>query len=80
MQKTMGHVLKSNQVEFEGRVQLGLSLPRTNKTKKTTTTAQTQQVRIVESNPEYALIEITCCCGVKTCVKCEYATTEGQVK
>ena len=30
------------------------------------------QVRIVENNNEFAVMEITCSCGAKTRVRCEY--------
>jgi hypothetical protein len=37
-----------------------------------------QQARVVESNSEYAIIEVTCSCGSKTHVQCNYAhLTEG---
>ena len=32
-----------------------------------------QQARIVESNDEYAIIEIVCSCGRKTSVQCNYS-------
>ena len=32
-----------------------------------------QQARIVESNDEYAVIEIVCSCGRKTSVQCNYS-------
>jgi hypothetical protein len=37
-----------------------------------------QQARVVESNSEYAIIEVTCSCGSKTHIQCNYAhLTEG---
>jgi hypothetical protein len=37
-----------------------------------------QQARVVESNSEYAIIEITCSCGSKSHIQCNYAhLTEG---
>jgi hypothetical protein len=35
--------------------------------------SQPQQVRIVESNSEYAIIEVTCSCGSKSYIQCNYA-------
>lgn len=32
-----------------------------------------QQARVVESNSEYAIIEVTCSCGSKTHIQCNYA-------
>jgi len=34
---------------------------------------QAQQARIVESNNEYAIIEIICSCGSKNHIQCNYA-------
>jgi len=36
-----------------------------------------QQARIVESNNEYAIIEIICSCGQKTHVQCNYSSLTG---
>ena len=36
-----------------------------------------RQVRIVESNNEYAIIEVTCSCGSKAFVQCNYAELNG---
>lgn len=77
MQKTVGHVLKSNQVQFEGRLQLTLP-SRGDRMANQAPASSDQQVRIVENNSEYVLMEVTCCCGTKTYVKCEYAGTEIQ--
>ena len=33
----------------------------------------TPQVRIAENTGEHVVLEITCCCGTKSYVKCEYA-------
>lgn len=32
-----------------------------------------QQARVVESNSEYAIIEVTCSCGGKSHIQCNYA-------
>jgi len=34
-------------------------------------------VNIVENQPEFAVIEITCSCGTKTYIRCEYAAAES---
>jgi len=77
MQKTTGHVLKGNEVKLEGRLQLSLTSPRVNQTKNGGSALPAQQVRIVDNNPQYAMIEITCCCGMKTYLKCEYGAAEA---
>jgi hypothetical protein len=70
--KTSGRILKSDDVKFEGQyhldaVQTGSSLPQ-----HRGTTLASPQVRILENHPEYAVIEVTCSCGTRTCLRCEY--------
>jgi hypothetical protein len=37
-----------------------------------------QEARIIESNSEYAIIEVTCSCGAKSHIQCNYAAmTKG---
>lgn len=37
-----------------------------------------QEARIIESNNEYAIIEVTCSCGAKSHIQCNYAAmTKG---
>jgi hypothetical protein len=35
----------------------------------------TQQARIIESNDQHAILELTCSCGCKSRVQCNYGTT-----
>jgi hypothetical protein len=37
--------------------------------------SEPMQARIVESNTDYAIIEVTCSCGQKTHVQCNYVNT-----
>lgn len=73
-------VLKSGQVQVSGtvRLEIGRSAP-----VRTATSSQTddhknadsydvQQARIIESNNEYAIIEIICGCGSKSHIQCNY--------
>ena len=62
----MGRILRSNSVKLEGRFRL--SSPN----EKSAASAPSQ-VRILENHPQFAVIEITCACGAKIHVKCEYA-------
>ncbi|MHC4748205.1 MAG: hypothetical protein ACYS18_12960, partial [Planctomycetota bacterium] len=43
---------------------------------KSTTSVQ-PQARILESRPDFAVIEITCSCGKKTNLRCEYAPDQS---
>ena len=73
MIRTAGRILKSNEVKLEGQFHLdatkdGLDLP-----KQKIAASSAPQVRILENHPEYAVIEVTCSCGTRMSVKCEYA-------
>lgn len=76
-------VVKKNQVQISGSVCLTPSVtagvPRLKPLQSNTTQAdmQTAQVpqeaRIIESNNEYAIIEVICSCGTKSHIQCNYA-------
>lgn len=71
----MPSVLRANQVRFQGPVQLDLdptSKPRPEHP-STPCLPTDGSVRVVENRPEYAVVELTCACGQKTYVRCEYA-------
>ena len=79
MQKAAGHILKGEEVKLEGQFHLDLA-------QTGTTAARPNQnrivhaapnVRIVQNHPEFAIIEVTCSCGTKMNVKCEYADTRA---
>ena len=72
MESSIGNILKSNDVKLEGRfrLDLGQGLPGSANEKKTTLSPA--QVCIVENHPEFAVMEITCGCGLKTHIRCEY--------
>ena len=75
---TAGRILKSNDVKLEGQFHLdvakaGLDLP-----KQQIAASSAPQVRILENHPEYAVLEVTCSCGRKMSLKCEYAGATAQ--
>jgi len=74
MTKTACHILKGEDVKLEGQFHLDMAQagapvqgPKQNRT-----ALSAPQVRIVQNHPEFAVLEITCSCGLKTNVKCEY--------
>ena len=76
MGKTQGRILKSKDVILQGRIQLGM-VQTSHKAAKSQNSALVEpQVRIVEKHSEFAVIEITCSCGTKTHIKCEYTEIE----
>lgn len=77
MLKTGANIIKSSDVKVEGEFQLDIDLPVELPPQCTNQPATTPQVRIVESHPEYALIEFSCACGNKSTIKCQYDRTES---
>ena len=72
MEDLAGRILKGDQVKLEGRFHLDVVQAETDRVKGKNVTSATPQVSIVENHPEFAVIEITCSCGTKTCLRCEY--------
>jgi hypothetical protein len=73
----MGSVLRANQVQFADPLQLSIdpaAMPRNDHSPEP---SPAQRVRIIESNPAYAVIELTCSCGRTTQVRCDYAAAEA---
>ncbi len=77
MINTAGHILKSSEVNLEGRLQLDLISPHHANSKKRHTSSVSPHATIVESKPEFAVIEVTCSCGTKIQLKCEYAPNDS---
>ena len=74
----LGKVLKSTQVLVSGSVRLdiggGMAPVRTATSVQTDTHTSegVQEARIIESNSEYAIIELVCGCGGKSHIQCNY--------
>jgi len=69
-------VLKSDQVLVNGSVRLeigGAHVRTESDTQAHIHTGCPQEARIVESNNEYAIIEVVCSCGAKSHIQCNYA-------
>ena len=78
MATAAGRILKSDEVKLEGRflldvVQAGSDLP-----KQQVAASSAPQVRILENQAEYAVIEVTCSCGTRMSIKCEYSGAAAQ--
>ena len=81
MMQTMNRILKSSEVEIDGRCNLniGRSVSPAQPGKGNASTAA--KAKILDNNNEYTLIELTCSCGQKTLVRCEYGdVAAGQNK
>ena len=75
MRRKVIKVLKKGQVKVGDSVQLGSDTVVDSPVVPGGSVAQ--QARIVESNNEYAIIEIICSCGQKTHVQCNYSSLTG---
>jgi len=71
MAETVGQILKSEEVKLEGQVQLDTVRPGRAAFHPGQTSGE-PTADIVENHPEFAVIEITCCCGARTYLRCEY--------
>jgi hypothetical protein len=78
MIRTAGRILKSNDVKLEGQFTLDVAKAGSNLPKQQVAASSAPQVRILENHQEYAIIEVTCCCGTKLSLKCEYAGAPAQ--
>ena len=78
MIRTAGRILKSNDVKLEGQFHLDAANVGLDSPKQQVTPLSAPQVRILENHPEYAVIEVTCSCGTKMSLKCEYAGAAAQ--
>jgi len=72
MDRAAASILKAGSVQVEGQVQLEIG-PAQSLQKPGNKNLSAPQARIVESQPDFAVIEIICRCGTKTHLRCEYA-------
>lgn len=73
MKTAAGHILNSNDVKLEGQFHLDIDLATKRLTEEKGAATAAPQAHIVESHPQFVVIEIICSCGTKTYLKCEYA-------
>jgi len=78
MIRTAGRILKSNDVKLEGQFLLDAAQAGLDSPKQQVVASSAPQVRILENHPEYAVIEVTCSCGKRMSLKCEYAGAAAQ--
>ena len=79
MPKTAGHIIKGGDVKLGGQFRLDVAQVQSSigGTQKTTAALVTPKARIMESQPGFAVIEITCSCGKRTNLRCEYAGAQA---
>ena len=79
MPKTAGHIIKGDDVKLEGQFRLDVTNMKSpmGGPKQTAPALVTPQARIAQSQPEFAVIEVTCSCGKRTDLRCEYAGAQA---
>lgn len=77
MGKTAGRILKESDVQLEGRFTLDIVQPELCRPKQSGAALAQPKVRIVESRPKFAVLEITCSCGIGMYLRCEYAAAKA---
>lgn len=78
MLKTETNILKSSEVEVEGQFRLDVQQSAAQPGQQANAGLKQPQVRIVENHPEYALIELTCACGCKSNIRCQYDNIQSE--
>jgi hypothetical protein len=72
---TTGKVLKSSEVEVEGKFSLdlaGIVSPGPNAKQQMQAPGAPAKVRVLENQKDFAVMEVTCSCGRKTIIRCDY--------
>jgi hypothetical protein len=82
MMQTINRVLKSDEVEIDGRCNLDIGRCVSSAQPGKISSSAAAKARILDNTSEYALIELVCSCGRKTLVRCDYgdASAAGQKK
>lgn len=72
MTETTGRILKQADVRVQGQFHLNLNQGTLTEPGGQNNVQVMPEVRLIENNREFAIIELTCSCGRKTQVKCRY--------
>jgi len=75
MVQTTSRILKSSDVEVEGQFHLDAGPHVQSSQNGRNPGVAAPKVRILESQNEFAVVEVICSCGRKTVVRCEYGET-----
>ena len=65
----MAHIIRRAEVQLEDPYVLDLTKVRC---EEGSPEEASDRVRVVESDPQYTLVEVTCGCGQKTYVRCDH--------
>ena len=78
MEGTSRRILKNEDVILQGQYHLGAGRSEVGENEPLQKNAVSASTRasIVEDHPEFTVLEVTCTCGSKIRVKCEYANAK----
>ncbi|MHC4430259.1 MAG: hypothetical protein ACYS14_02350 [Planctomycetota bacterium] len=78
MTETSGQILKSDDVELEGRYRLEVVRDEFERVEpaQASDTAATPQAQIIENHADHAVVQVICSCGAKVNVRCDYAEAQ----
>ena len=74
---TRAKILKGSEVKVEGKFTLEVTQVEQETPQETSTGLIEPQVRIVQSESEFSVIEITCSCGESLNLRCEYTAVKA---
>jgi len=77
MPKTAVRILKADDTKLEGQFHLGIAQAGPTPSNNKNAALSTPQANIIEKQPEFTVIEVTCSCGTKTYLRCEYADEQA---
>jgi len=75
MHRTARHILKADEVTLEGVYRLSIDRDTATKDGGMAKPA-VPNVRVAQIHPDYAVIEVTCCCGRTSHIRCEYTMAD----
>ena len=77
MGNSIGRIIKAKDVKLDGHFRINAGYDDSNtQSGSGNASGATLQVNIVENHAEYAVLEVTCSCGAKTHLKCQYDNTQ----
>jgi hypothetical protein len=77
MKNSTGCILKSDQLKLDGRFLLEARLPGKQPDTRSPSRSAPAAAAVVENHPDFVIIEVTCGCGAKTLIRCQYTASQN---
>ncbi len=77
MPQSTRRILKADDIELEGQFHLDISQSGPTPQNNNNTALSEPKAHIVEKQSEFVVIEVTCSCGIKTYLRCEYVKDQA---